>query len=303
VYKDYRELLEKESLDAVSVVTSDAAHCEVSVAALEKGLHVLCEKPLATSTAEARRMLRAARKSGRIHMINFSYRSLPAIERARQLVADGLLGRVKHVEASYLQCWLANDSWGAWRNSPALLWRMSRQHRGGTLADIGCHILDFTTHAAGEITSLQCAMKNFPKGVPRNTWKGYKLDADDSFFATAEFASGALGVIHATRWATGHFNCLRLRIFGDKGALAVDTEAGGDNLQVCIGEFQGRNKLWNTLPANLPETTIYGRFLRGIRSGKNEAPTFEDGARGRAYQDACIASAESGKPVRVRLPR
>lgn len=82
----------------------------------------------------------------------------------------------------------------------------------------------------------------------------------------------------------------------------VDSEAGADKLQVCLENFHARNTLWNTLPANLPEITNYTRFIRSIRSGKSEAPTFEDGARGRAYQDACIASAESGKSVRVRLP-
>ena len=113
---------------------------------------------------------------------------------------------------------------------------MSRKHSGGTLADIGCHILDFTTYVVGDIASLHCSMKSFPKGVPRNTCKGYKLDADDSFFTTAEFASGALGVIHATRWATGHANFLRLRVFGDRGALVVDSEAGTDKLQRLPGE-------------------------------------------------------------------
>jgi predicted dehydrogenase len=303
VYTDYRELLAKESLDAVSVVTSDAAHGEVSVAASRKGLHVLCEKPLATSSAEAGRMLRAARASGKIHMINFSYRSVPALERARQLVADGELGAIRHVEASYLQCWLASDCRGDWRERPASFWRMSRSHSGGTLADLGCHILDFVTYVVGDIASLHCSMKSFPKGVPRNTWKGYRLDADDSFFATAEFASGALGIIHATRWATGHANCLRLRVFGDRGALVLDTDAGGNKLQVCLEKFHALNRLWNELPANVPETTVYARFIRAIRSGAPEAPTFEDGVRARAYQDACIVSAETGKPARIRIPR
>jgi predicted dehydrogenase len=303
VYSDYRELLAKESLDAVSVVTSDAAHCEVSVAAFRKGLHVLCEKPIATSSAEAARMLRAARASGKIHMINFSYRSFPALDRARQLVADGELGAIRHVEASYLQCWLANEIWGDWHNSPWMLWRMSRKHSGGTLADIGCHILDFTTYVVGGIVSLHCSMKCFPKGLPQSRCKGYKLDADDSFFAAAEFASGALGVIHATRWATGHANRLRLSVFGDRGALVLDSEAGSNKLQLCLGKFHARNLLWNELLVRTPETPVIARFIRAIRSGQPEAPTFEDGARARAYQDACIASAETGRPARVRLPR
>jgi predicted dehydrogenase len=236
-------------------------------------------------------------------MIQFSYRPWPALERAKQLVADGILGNLKHVEASYLQSWLLQPAWGDWRESTGWLWRMSKKHGGGTLADIGCHILDFATYAAGDIKKLNCTMKSFHKGVPNNTQKGFKLDADDSFFATAEFASGALGVIHATRWATGHANCLRLRVFGDRGALVVDSEVGNDKLRVCLEKFHARNLLWSELPAKAPDTPVIARFIRAIRTGKPESPTFEDGVRARAYQDACIASAETGKPVRVRLPR
>jgi len=300
-YTDYRKLLAREQLDAVAVVTSDVAHAAVSIAAFKKGLHVLCEKPLATSLAEAKRMLAAAKASGKMHMVNFSYRPYVALERARQLVDEGRLGRIIHVEASYLQQWLASDAWGDWRKVPALQWRMSRKHRGGVLVDIGCHILIFTTHVVGDITSLQCRMKSFDKGVPKNTWKGYKLDADDSFAVTAEFASGAFGVIHATRWASGHNNALRLRVFGDKGALAIDTEVGKDKLQLCVGEFQARNLLWNTLTIPTPESSNYARFIRSIRTGKSEEPTFEDGVKIQGYLEACQQSAKSGKMLRVKL--
>jgi predicted dehydrogenase len=296
---DYRKLLEKKELDAVSVVTSDAAHCEVAVAALRRGLHVLCEKPMATSLPEAREMYRAARAARKMNMIQFSYRPMPALERARQLIAEGRLGTLKHVEASYLQSWLLQDAWGDWRCSPAFLWRLSKRHGGGTLADIGCHILDFATYAVGDIRRITCVMKSFEKPVPRNRCRGYKLDADDGFFATVEFASGALGAVHSTRWAQGHLNTLRLRVFGDKGALVIDSDQGRDKLQVCVGDFAARYALWSTMPAGVAEVGIYARFIRSIRAGKPEAPTFLDGLKVQAYLDACKRSAATGKGVRV----
>lgn len=298
-YTDFNELLDKEELDAVSVVTSDVAHCPVSVAALNKGLHVLCEKPMATSLAEAREMAQAARAAGKMNMIQFSYRPFPALERARQLIEQGELGKIRHLEASYLQSWLCHAGWGDWRETPALLWRLSKDFRGGALADLGCHILDFATYAAGHIQEISCKMKCFDKGEPQNVCKGYTLDADDSFFATAEFASGAVGVIHSSRWAFGYNNTLRLRIFGDRGALAIDSDAGSDKLQVCIGEFAGRNALWGTIPVNIAQESNYKRFIRSIRTGKSEAPTFEDGLRVQSYLEACRESAVSGRSVRV----
>ncbi|MFH1006639.1 MAG: Gfo/Idh/MocA family oxidoreductase [Candidatus Latescibacterota bacterium] len=298
-YTDYEALLDKEELDAVSVVTSDVAHAPVSIAALEHGLHVLCEKPMATSLEEAKNMVQAAKAAKKMNMIQFSYRPYPALERARQLVAEGELGTIRHVEASYLQSWLAHSGWGDWRESSALLWRLSKKHRGGALADLGCHILDFTTYVAGEIREISFRMKSFDKGMPENTCKGYVLDADDSFFATVEFASGALGVVHSTRWAYGNQNTLRLRVFGDRGALTIDSDMGKDKLQVCIGEFAGRNALWGTIPVNVTEESVFQRFVRSIRTGEPVSPTFEEGLQVQRYLEACKESGASGKSVRV----
>ena len=299
-YTDYREMLDKEKIDAVTVVTRDEAHCEVAVAALKKGLHVLCEKPMATTLVEARRMLRAAQASGKTHMVNFSYRTMPSLERARQMVQEGRLGRIMHVEASYLQSWLAADMWGDWREKEAFLWRMTRKHRGGALVDIGCHILMFSTAVVGQVEEISCTTKSFDKGVPRNTWKGYKLDADDSFCATAQFETGALGVVHATRWAPGHANVLRLRVFGDKGALTIDSEAGRDKLSVCIGDFHVKNLLWNEVTVAEKERDVYTRFLAAVRTGQPETPTFEDGYRIQAYMEAMEHSAVTGQRTKVK---
>ena len=298
-YDDAEAMLGREDLDAVVVSAADVAHAPMTLAALQRGLHVLCEKPMATTAAEARKMQRTAGKAGKIGMINFSYREMPGLDQARALIADGRLGRIMHVEASYLQSWLVSRDW---RNRISLLWRMSRRHRGGTLNDIGCHIIDLVTCLVGDCRSVSCATKCFDKGVPGNRCRGYKLDADDSFVATVRFANGAFGTIHSTRWATGHSNDLRVRIFGDRGSLCFHTNGHTEELRVCLGDFHTGNALWTTVPIRTPKVAIQQRFLNSIRTGRPEAPTFEDGLRNQAILDACHRSALENKTVTLRTP-
>ena len=245
-------------------------------------------------------MVRAAKTAKKVTMVDFTYREMPAVQRARELIAEGVLGRIVHVEASYLQSWIPQAAWGDWREKASFLWRLSREHGGGTLADIGCHIIDFVEYAAGGISQVSCRMKNFPKGVRGNTRKGYRLDADDSFAATGEFACGAVGVIHCTRWATGHSNALRMRIFGDQGAVVVDTDLGWDKVNVCVDSFHTHHAIWNTIETRIPRETMYSRFVRAVRSGKAEAPTFEDGLRNQRCLAAFGTSSREGKAVTLK---
>ena len=299
VYTDVEAMLAAEDVTAVSVTASDAAHCPLSLAAIKHGAHVLCEKPMAVDLKEARRMQAAARRKGVVGMINFSHRVGPAVDAARGFIEEGRLGRIMHVEASYLQSWLNGCVSGGWKNAERLLWRMSQKHHGGTLNDIGCHILDLTVSLVGGIQTVSCASKCFDKGVPKNHWKGYTLDADDTFFATAEFANGALGTIHATRWATGYSNKLAVRVFGDKGALELEANNGAHELRVCFGEFHAQRFLWTPVPVAAPKLTTQRRFVQAIRAGRSESPSFEDGVRNLAIMEACRRSAREGKPVRV----
>jgi len=304
VYTDARELLAEIAPEAVTIVTSNRAHAPIALAALRQKIHVLCEKPLAMDTAEARKMHAAAKRSGVVHMVNFSYRNAPALEKARELVRSGALGRVLHVEASYLQCWLSSKIWGDWRKKPAFQWRQNVKAAGsGTLGDIGCHILDFATRAVGDIKELTCRLERFRKGVPGERIGGYKLDADDSVFVTARFKCGAVGTIHATRWATGYANRVSLRIFGDKGAVEVDLDRSRDSVRACTGKVARDHATWAEFPAK-PRGTNMARFLEAVRRGGRhggaaESPTFLDGLKVQAYLDACLAS--RGRPVKVRF--
>ncbi|MBN1460556.1 MAG: Gfo/Idh/MocA family oxidoreductase, partial [Armatimonadetes bacterium] len=200
-YTDVEEMFAGTPLDAVSVVTSDGAHCPVSLAAIRRGKHVLCEKPLAVDYPDARKMAAAAQRKGVINLVNFSYRNSPAIHQAHDLVASGAIGRVMHFEASYLQSWLSAKYWGNWRTSTGWLWRLSTAHGSlGVLGDIGVHIFDFASYGAGDIAKVDCRLKTFHKAKGDKV-KGYQLDANDSAIATVELTNGALGTIHTTRWA------------------------------------------------------------------------------------------------------
>jgi predicted dehydrogenase len=295
VFTDFARLLREASVDAVSIVAPDAVHCPLSLQALNAGKHVLCEKPLATNHADARRMAAAARKARVVNMVNFSYRNAPAIQKAARLVAAGRLGEIVHVEARYLQSWLPSQVWGDWKTSPGWLWRLSTRHgSAGVLGDIGVHILDFATFPVGPIRSVQARLKTFAK-LKGNRVGKYKLDANDTALLHVEFANGALGVIHTTRWATGHANSLALAIYGTKGALRVDLDRSQDELEVCLGRDIDQAK-WTTLKAP-PVPTIYQRFITAIRTGKAGDPDFARGAEIQKVLDACFKSDRTGRAV------
>ncbi|MHC5034915.1 MAG: Gfo/Idh/MocA family protein, partial [Planctomycetota bacterium] len=164
VYDDADEMLASAPLDAISNVTPDAFHAPISLAAIAKGKHVLCEKPLAVTFPDARKMAQAAKRKGVINMVNLSYRNSPAIHKARELVQNGDIGRVIHFEASYLQSWLSSKCWVDWRADATWLWRLSRKHGSmGVLGDIGVHVVDFASYGAGDIRQVRCRLKTFPK--------------------------------------------------------------------------------------------------------------------------------------------
>jgi predicted dehydrogenase len=297
VYTDVEEMLAGTPVDAISVVTSDDAHCPVSLAAIRRGVHVLCEKPLAVDYPEARKMAAAAKRKGVINMVNLSYRSSAAIHKAHDLVASGAIGRVMHMEASYLQSWLVSKLWGDWRKGTGWLWRLSKANGGlGTLGDIGVHLFDFATYGAGDIAKVDCRLKNFPK-AKGDMVKGYKLDANDSVVATVELTDGAIGTISTTRWATGHANSLVLRIFGDKGGIEVDLDRSSNEIQVCRGKGIEKMK-WRTVRCpRVPD--LYHRFITSIKTGKNDQPDFARGAAIQKVLGACVKSDATGRAVRV----
>jgi predicted dehydrogenase len=298
VAADLDDLLER--CHAVSVVTPDRFHAELSIKALRAGKHVLCEKPLSVTLSEAKRVAREARKAsqkGVRHLINFTYRRSAASEKAMALVKEGILGDVRHVHGFYLQTWLSAPVWGHW-SKEAWLWRLKRgAGPGGALADIGSHILDLATAVSGSVKRIRCDLRTFPKiteeGKAVTRWNGKPLDANDTAVIELEFQSGAIGVLHATRWATGHKNHLRLEVHGTKGALMLDLDRNAEVISTCSGG-DALSVTWRTQRLR-PISNLYQRFIRSIRVGTQAEPSLLRGAQVQAYLDACERSSRSGK--------
>jgi predicted dehydrogenase len=296
-FSGVKELLRESKFDAVSIVTPDVFHTPLAIACLKAGKHVLCEKPLAVTYPDARRMVAAAKKAGVINMVNLSYRDWPSIQAVAALVRDGEIGDVRHVEASYLQAWLASKIWGDWRTTPGWLWRLSEKHGSrGVLGDVGVHIVDFATFPVGPIRSVFCRLKAFPK-APGNRVGEYVLDANDSAVLNVEFENGALGTIHTTRWCGGHANRLFLKIAGTKGTVEIDSDRTTAGYRICAGEDLDKGVWRDVAVSEVPNN--YQRFIKAIRTGRQDQPDFARGAAMQKVLDACILSDAEGRPVKV----
>ncbi len=284
------EALAWGQFDAVTNVTPDAAHYTTTMPILAARKHILCEKPLATNAAQAQDMADAAAKAGVVNMVNLSYRNVPALQQAAKMVREGAIGPVRHFEASYLQSWLTQAAWGDWKTESQWLWRLSTAHGSkGVLGDVGIHILDFTTFIAGDqVSGISCLLKTFDKAEGGKIGE-YTLDANDSATMQVVLAGGAIGTVAATRFATGHMNDLRLRIYGDKGGLEVRFEGAVSALRACLGEDILTGAWRDVECPTLP--TIYERFVAAIRGLGAAEPTFARGAELQRMLDGAEASA------------
>jgi predicted dehydrogenase len=276
----------------VSNITPDAVHYVTTMPFLREGKHVMCEKPLAPAYAQAAEMAAAAALAGVVNMVNLTYRNVAAINEAARLVGEGAIGEVRHFEASYLQSWLTQPAWGEWSTDTAWLWRLSKGHGStGVLGDVGVHILDFATFAAGAPpTNVSCRLAVFHKAEGDRIGE-YVLDANDSAVMHLRLANGATGVIHASRFASGHLNDLTLRVFGTRGGLEVRGSNQVSELRGSLGENM-LTGTWTDLPAP-PVQTNYQRFVAAIRAGTPVLPDFARGAALQRVLDLAVASDEA----------
>ncbi|WP_374376024.1 Gfo/Idh/MocA family protein [Tabrizicola sp.] len=298
-FASVQEAIAWGGFDAVTNVTPDAAHYPTTLPFLAAGKHVLCEKPLATNAKDAEEMTTAAEKAGVVNMVNLSYRNVPALQKAAQMVRDGAIGTIRHFEASYLQSWLTQPAWGHWDREPQWLWRLSTKHGSkGVLGDVGIHILDFATFIAGmDATQVSCLLQTFDK-APGGQIGDYVLDANDSATMQVRLTNGALGTVAATRFATGHLNDLRLRLYGQTGGLEVTFEKTVSHLRACLGEDIATGT-WTDVDCP-PVPTIYQRFVAAIRGESAADPDFARGAALQRLLDRAVDSADQdGKLLAV----
>lgn len=229
---DWRDVVARDDIDIVDIVTPGESHAEIAIAALEAGKHVLCEKPLANTVPEAEAMAEAAERArarGIRSMVGFTYRRVPAVTLLRDMIAEGAVGTVQQVRAAYRQDWLVDPGM-------PLAWRLQKEHAGsGALGDIGAHIIDMTQFVTGlrvERVSgtVDTIVKERPlqaagSGLSGAAGEGYgAVTVDDVAIFTGRLANGALAAFEATRFATGRKNALTIEVSGDRGALVFDLE-------------------------------------------------------------------------------
>lgn len=229
---DWRATIGREDVDVVDIVTPGDTHAEIAMAALAAGKHVLCEKPLANTVAEAEAMADAAAHAearGIRAMVGFTYRRVPAATFARDLIAAGRLGQIRQVRAEYLQDWLMDAE-------APMTWRLDRSKAGsGSLGDIGAHAIDLAEFITGEtVDSVSGIVETLVHERPllgegiglSGTASGERgrVSVDDVALFTGRLRSGALASFEATRFRTGRKNALRIEVSGSLGALAFDLE-------------------------------------------------------------------------------
>lgn len=296
-YQDVEEMLSQEDLDAVSVVTPDQHHMPPVLMAIEHGLHVMCEKPLASTLDDAKKMAEAAKAKGVLTCVNFSYRNNAGTQKAAEMVASGQIGRVIHVEGAYLQSWLASKIWGDWRAADMFQWRMSTRHGSlGVLGDVGVHLYDFVSFIAGDIDEIFCDLRTFDKDI--NQIGDYVFDANESMVANLRFTSGAIGTLHSSRWATGRANSVSTCVYGDKGAIDLNLDRPApETLKACLGENVDK-AAWENIECE-PTPNMYQRFVQSVLEHKQGQTSFEGGVKIQSYLDASVRSSEAGTYVKT----
>ncbi|WP_435818510.1 Gfo/Idh/MocA family protein [Micromonospora lupini] len=321
---DWRDLINRDDIDVVDVCTPGDSHAEIALAALAAGKHVLCEKPLANTVAEARAMTAAAdtaRAAGVRSMCGFNYRRVPAVTMMRQMVADGRLGVIRHVRAVYLQDWIVDPQF-------PLVWRLQKDRAGsGALGDIGAHIIDLTQFVVGQrITGVSAITETFVKERPlpaESSGLAATVDGgsaptgpvtvDDAAVFVARLDGGALATYEASRFATGRKNALRVEINGSLGSVVFDLERLNelefyDATRPTLE--QGFNRILVTesdhpyMSAWWPPGHIIGYehsfthqmrdLIEAIATGTDPAPSFADALQVQLVLDAVTRSADVG---------
>ncbi len=325
---DWRAVVRRDDVDVVDVSVPTDLHAEIAIAAAEAGKHVFCEKPIALSSDEARRMLDAAERAGVVHYLNHNYRRTPAVMLAKQLIDEGFVGRIYHWRGAYLQDWIADPSF-------PLTWHLQAEHAGaGPHFDLGSHNVDLARFLVGEIRSVNAMTARFVEerplpgagaatfsaGAGGSSGTG-PVTVEDAAFVVTEFANGALGTIETSRFALGRKNQHTFEIYGSDGSIVFDLERMNE-LQVYSRHDPEHVRGFRTVLATegvhpyvdawWPPGHVIGYehafhhavvdFVRAVIDGTPIAPTFADGLRETLVLEAALEAARSGQRVAVTEP-
>lgn len=311
---DWHEMIDDPRVDVVDNCGPDPVHPEPSIAALEAGKHVICEKPMAVSVEDARRMRDAAQKAPAKSMCTFNYRFLPAVRLAKDMIDSGQLGTIYHVRVNYLQMAGHDPSL-----PPHRAWYAAWPHSGG-LQGIGSHAIDQCRFLVGEIKSVSALVRTFNPDRAIASAADPNVTADEGTAAVLDFENGAVGVLESSVVATGRRNFLSWEINASKGSLKWDLEHP-NSLFACLVGPEGQSRLGFTeisvTEADHPHVAPWWphghnigwehchiiekfHFLDAVANEKEVSPdnaTFEDGYRVAAVIDAMRRSSDLGARI------
>ncbi|WP_254060898.1 Gfo/Idh/MocA family protein [Mucilaginibacter sp. L196] len=317
VYVSYQELIEKEKqlpederVQVISIVTPNHLHFGPAKLALENGFHVILDKPMTFSLAEAKELEKVVKASGKRFCLTHTYTGYPMVKEARQLVSEGKLGKIRKVYVEYPQGWLStflegeDNKQASWRTDP------SKSGIAGAMGDIGTHAFNLAEYVSGLQVTKLCADIN-------TVVEGRKLDDDGA--ALLKFNNGASGVLIASQVAAGDENNIKVRVYGEKGGLEWQQDNANtlllkwldkpaEILRTGAGYLSSYATHNARVPAGHPEgyleafANLYRNFALSIKAdiaGKPaekewlDYPDIEDGIRGMAFVENVIASGKS----------
>ncbi len=318
-YRDFTQMARAEAgrrdgIEAVAIVTPNHVHAAPALAFLEAGIHVICDKPLTTSLALAKKIQRAVKKSDRIFAVTHNYTGYPMVRQARAMVASGQLGEIRLVQVEYAQDWLtlpleaSGQKQAAWRTDP------QKSGPGGCIGDIGTHAFNLSRYiTALPVSELAAEMTTFVAG----------RQLDDNVQIMLRYANGARGSLWASQVAPGNENGLTIRVYGTQGGIEWAQEHPnqlrwsplGQATQILSRGTTGLNAQSTRvtrLPAGHPEgyieafATVYSEVALAIHAAKlkhnklkpdestaGNFPSIADGVEGVAFIDAALRSSRA----------
>jgi predicted dehydrogenase len=314
-YTSYKEMMQREKLrktkmDMVAIVTPNHLHFEPAKLALENGYHVICDKPVTLSLAEALKLKKVIARTGKNFALTHTYTGYPMVKHARWMVNSGALGKIRKVMVEYPQGWLSYFVEGTGNNKQAE-WRTDPKRSGiaGAIGDIGTHAENLAEYITGLHITEMCADVSIMV-------EGRLLDDDANVLI--RFNNGAKGVLSCSQIANGDENNLNIRIYGEHGMLQWSqlepntllhhTQTSKSILRTGVGTLSPVAAANTRVPAGHPEgyleafANIYRNFARTIRKQMNgetpnefdlDFPTIDDGIRGMAFIETVIASGKS----------
>lgn len=308
IYDDFRQMAIREArlkdgIEAVSIVTPNHVHFAAAREFLKRGIHVICDKPLTSTLADARKLVKAAESSDALFVLTHNYTGYPMVRQARQMVTDGDLGDIRVVQVEYPQDWLTvhqSFKQAEWRTDPA------RSGAGGSTGDIGTHAFNLAGFVTNlEVESLAADIQAFVEG----------RQVDDNAHVLLRFRGGARGMLWSSQVAPGNENALRLRIYGSKGGLEWAQEDPnylwytpfGEPRRLITRNGAGAGDIaarMSRIPPGHPEgylegfANIYSEAAEAILACRNGSqpgpevvfPTVHDGLKGVQFVDACVRS-------------